>query len=167
MNRANNNISRGRSSRYCFFSTCLPPTLLHLWRSCALKLVHPLCCDAVSETFHMSIDSSLTGSTLAACQADCGPSVLGWQVLQFLHIILPNHTYSGIHRISEHRKDSLSGFLCEVLWQRPHTQSWSCIRQCCWIWRVGNAKCKTTIISLSRCVVTETKKKYHWNCIQL
>lgn len=39
--KANNNISGGGSSRYCFFSTLLPPTPLHLWRSCALNLVHP------------------------------------------------------------------------------------------------------------------------------
>ncbi len=47
MIKSNSNTLGGWSSRYCFFSTCLHPTLLHLWRSCALKLVHPLCCDAL------------------------------------------------------------------------------------------------------------------------
>ena len=125
-----------RRSIYCFFSTCLPPTVLHLWRSCALKLACSLCCDTVSESFQMSIDFSLPGRTLAACQPDCGLSVLRWQVTQFLHIILPNHTYSGIHRISEHRKDSLSEFLCEVSWQHPHTVIvWFSIRLSLWFWR--------------------------------
>lgn len=141
MIKVNNNIQGGRSSRYCFFSTCLPPTLLHLWRFCALKLVHSLYCDAVFESVQMPIDSSLTSSFQAA-HADSGLSVLRWQVLQFLHIILPYHTYSGIHRISEHRKDSLSEFLCEVSWRRPHTKSQPCIRQSCGIWSIGYAKWK-------------------------
>lgn len=42
--------------------------------------------------------------------------------LNFSTLFSQNHTYSGTRRISEHRKDSLSEFLCEVLWQRPHTQ---------------------------------------------
>ncbi|KAM7406227.1 hypothetical protein PAMP_000616 [Pampus punctatissimus] len=77
-------------------------------------LARPRYTDSVSESFQMSIDFSLPGSTLVACQPDCGLSILRWQVTQFPYFILSNHAFSGIQRNLEHRKDSLSEFLCEV-----------------------------------------------------
>lgn len=134
----NNNISGGGSSRYCLFSTCLPPTLLHLWRSCALKLVHPLCWDAVSESFQMSIDSSLTGSL---------PS---WLWAQCPQMASPSTLFSQITLWYSQKLRAQSGqFVGVPVWGLMTVPTHRASRALGCVWWIGNARYKAIIGKVS------------------